>query len=106
RCPRLRLRRTCSAPLRYAGDQPPKRTAASEVQQQSAGGVGISMKKRKRGTLTRRAFARGLAGGGLAWAAGERLAAAAADLRTPHAVPASASGDWPTYRHDAGLTAL
>src|SRR5947209_5493316 len=63
------------------------------------------MENCKGGALTRRAFTKGLAGGGLAWAAGERLASAAPGLRSAHSVPAAA-GDWPTYRHDPGLTAL
>src|SRR5437868_6472515 len=95
-----------SYPTPLPGGRRPKWKAPPDVQQERAEGGGRTMKQRKSGALSRRTFAQGLAGGGLAWAAGQQLAAAASRPRITPAVPASASGDWPTYRHDPGLTAL
>src|SRR5437899_2024593 len=58
---------------------------------------------RKRTGLTRRAFTQGLAAGGLAWSAGRAAAPAGAAAKPAPPAPGS---DWPTYRHDPGLTAL
>src|SRR6266516_5496541 len=56
---------------------------------------------RRRPGLTRRAFTKGLAAGGLAWTAARTSSAAGG--RQAQEAPGS---DWPTYRHDPALTAL